>query len=460
MIRVNTTDTIVAISSSAGDASRSIVRLSGPVSWAIARRVVEGLVESRPSRAFSWRARVKTVFEGTGSLIEIPCRLQFWPSGRSYTGQESVELHLDVTNVLAEAVSKACVGLGARHAEPGEFTLRSYLEGRIDLTRAEAVAGIFQANTSAQLEVALDQLAGGIGRNIDRLRNRILDLSAWLEATLDFVEESDVDPISRNFVAEELRGFAWELDKLASIETKRDRSTSVRRIVLVGRPNAGKSQLFNVLCGSAGRALVSPTAGTTRDYLEAQVDLGDRRTAILVDTAGELETDESIDFRSQTLGLRERLLADLYLICVPVDEPVENVIFFESRLPANTPRIVLRTKSDLVSPDTFGTEESLRISATTGAGIKDLRAKLRLALDQFEPETGSVVTGTRIRAGESLQSARRSLTHAAEALASGGGDELAAIDLRAAVEALDVVSGRDATEETLDRIFSRFCIGK
>ncbi|MBI1322695.1 GTP-binding protein [bacterium] len=456
MIRVDTADTIAAISSPNGPALRSIVRLSGPDCWGVVSRVLKGAPDSQPGAPASFGCVTR---EESGSYA-IPGRLQSWPAGRSYTGQASVELHLDVPNVLADRVLRQCVEAGARLAEPGEFTFRAYAKGRIDLARAEAVAGIFQATTPEQLQVALGQLAGGLGQRIDRLRGRLLDLTAWLEATLDFVEEADVDPISRNVVAEELRGSAWELRRLSEVESKRDRTVSSRRIVLVGRPNAGKSHLFNALCGATGRALVSPVAGTTRDYLEARAELAPGRSVIVVDTAGEYETAEPIDARSQDLGRRERLLADLFLVCVPVDAAAAEVAAFEAVLPGNVPRVIVRTKADLGGPEAEERSASVRVSAATGLGIAELRQALTDRLDGLEPEIDTVVAGTRVRVGEALRSAGRSLAQAAETMAASGGDELVAIDLRAAVEALDVVAGKDATEEVLDRIFSRFCIGK
>lgn len=456
MMRLDTADTIAAISSPNGAAIRSIVRLSGPDCWPLVAGVVTGIPESQPVTATSFPVETR---EMPGQPV-IFGRLQSWPEGRSYTGQASIELHLDVPNVIADSVLRRCVDAGARLAEPGEFTFRAYAKGRIDLARAEAVAGIFQATSPEQLHVALGQLAGGLGQRIERLRGRLLDLTAWLEATLDFVEEADVDPISRNVVAEELRGSAWELRRLSEVEAKRDRPVSNRRIVLVGRPNAGKSYLFNALCGSSGRALVSPVAGTTRDYLEAQADLGPGRNVVFVDTAGEFETAEPIDAQSQTLGRRERLLADLFLVCVPVDAAESEIAAFDAVLPTNVPRIVVRTKADLCEKGVISQNEAIRVSAATGLGLADLRRAMIDRLDRLEPEIDTVVAGTRVRAGEALRAAGKSLAQAAETMAASGGDELVAIDLRAAVESLDVVSGRDATEEMLDRIFSRFCIGK
>ena len=173
MIRLDTSDTVAAISSPQGESIRSIVRLSGPQCWAIAARMIRELPEKRPESASAWSVET----EATETIPAFAGRLQFWPAGRSYTGQESIELHLDVPNVLAESVLRQCVSCGARLAEPGEFSLRAFLLGRMDLTRAEAVAEIFQASNPDRMKVALEQLAGGIGQKIEKLRDRLLDLA-------------------------------------------------------------------------------------------------------------------------------------------------------------------------------------------------------------------------------------------------------------------------------------------
>jgi tRNA modification GTPase len=457
VIRLDTSDTIVAISSAPGLSLRSIVRLSGPQSWPIVLRLTDLTEAAKPTGPVS--LRVSTNPNETG--LPIAGRLQFWPSGRSFTGDELVELHLDVPNVLAEEVVRSCSRLGARSAEPGEFSLRAFLANRIDLTRAEAIAGIFQAVTPEQLETALDQLAGGLGRRIDRLRGRLLDLLAWLEATLDFVDEVDVDPVARNFVAEELRGAAWELDRIAGTQRDRDASNAVSRVMLVGPPNAGKSLLFNRLSPEAGRALVSPVAGTTRDYLEAVVSLGGDRRIVLVDTAGEGETEDAFDEHSRILGRRERRLADLFLICRPIDEPSMTPESILAALPTNVARLHVLTKADLVTEIAeSSTSGDVVVSAETGFGLELLRHRIRELLDAADAERSTAVSGTRRRAGDALLAAIAFLRHAGDTVVAGGSDEFVAMDLRGAVEALDVVTGLDATEEVLDRVFSRFCIGK
>ena len=456
MKRPDTTDTIAAISSSSGPSLRSIVRLSGPDSWALS--VPTDVSFEKPLNPsglpISWVSLDQHFASET--------RLQFWPQGRSYTGQDLVEWHLPGPNPLAERLLSELIERGARPAEPGEFSFRAFMSGRIDLTQAEAVAGLFQASTQAQLEVALGQLAGGLAKRVYQLRNRLLDLLAWLEATLDFIEESDVSPITRNLIGEELRGSAWELSQLERQWASRDTGVTSSRILLVGRPNAGKSRLFNALADNA-KALVSPVAGTTRDYLESRIKLSEGLEVTIVDTAGLGESKDDFDQQAQTLGLREQQLAGLLIVCVPIESVNDDLSDLLRMFSEDSPRLMIQTKADLSTEMPCPNESfsGIKVSAATGAGLEDLKAAI---LEQFQQDsaeaTAGVVDTTRARTRDALVTATKSLENAALTVANDGGDELVAMDLRSAVESLDIITGSDVTEETLDRVFSRFCIGK
>lgn len=455
MKRPDTADTIVAISSSSGPSLRSIVRLSGPNAWPLSVSI-DGAFKKpmNPSGLpVSWVS--------LDHQFACETSLQFWPEGRSYTGQDLVEWHLPGPNPLAERLLSELVESGARPAEPGEFSFRAFMSGRIDLTQAEAVAGLFQASTQAQLEVALGQLAGGLAKRVYQLRNRLLDLLAWLEATLDFIEESDVSPITRNLIGEELRGSAWELSQLERQWANRDTGVTSSRVLLVGRPNAGKSRLFNALADNA-KALVSPVAGTTRDYLESKIKLSEGLEVTVVDTAGLGESKDDFDQQAQSLGLREQQLAGLLVVCVPIESENDDLSDLLRMFPAESPRLMIQTKSDLSTEMPMPNESfsGIKVSAATGAGLEELKAAI---LEQFQHDSADstgVVDTTRARTRDALVTAAKSLENAAITVANDGGDELVAMDLRAAVESLDIITGSDVTEETLDRVFSRFCIGK
>lgn len=458
MKRPDCADTIAAISSPPGPSLRSIVRLSGPQAWALSMPLLTTEASPKPTAPFGFIA------QWPGAARPVACQLQFWPEGRSYTGQELVEWHLAVPNPIAQKLLDQLIAAGARAAEPGEFSFRAFMSGRIDLTQAEAVAGLFQAVSPEQLQVALDQLAGGLATRLDRLRNRMLDLLAWLEATLDFVEESDVSPITRNLIGEELRGSAWELAQMAGQWHQRASGPGLERILLAGQPNAGKSTLFNALAGAA-QALVSPVPGTTRDYLEATIRLAENREVTLVDTAGIGPARDSFDTHSQQLGQREQLLADLILVCSPADESAAEAEKLARQFPAEVPRLFVRTKADLepLHAATASDEQSLKtihLSAATGQGLEQLKRLICQELDTHADSAPHAVETTRARTRDALTDAAAALEHAAATVAKDGGDELVAMDLRTAVESLDIITGRDVTEETLDRVFSRFCIGK
>jgi tRNA modification GTPase len=313
-------DTIVAIASAPGGALRGIVRLSGPDSAACVATVFRasdetgsGVFGGRSSSIMEDRSPPKTPdpFSVNGeltlprSLGPIPARLYLWPDRRSYTRQPAAELHMAGSPPLLEAVVESLCQAGARLARPGEFTLRAFLAGRLDLTQAEAVLGVIDARGQAQLDTALAQLAGGLAGPLAALRERLLDLLAHLEAGLDFAEE-DIEFITPVQLDAQLAAAANEVQQLAQRMHSRRDTTELPRVVLVGAPNAGKSSLFNALAGSDA-AIVSDVAGTTRDYVTCRLTAGGQEF-LLVDTAGETSANEdaSINGLAQVAAAHQR----------------------------------------------------------------------------------------------------------------------------------------------------------
>jgi tRNA modification GTPase len=441
-------DTVAAVASPPGPGFRGLVRLTGPDAWAIA---LTGFSADRdppdPSaRHAACRAGWLTV---DGLRPRLPATLALWPGPRTYTGQPMTEIHTVGATPLVQLVLAHCLARGARLAEPGEFTLRAFLSGRIDLTRAEAVLGVIDARTPAQLDAALSQLAGGLAGPIVALRDRLLDVLAHLEANLDFVDEADVDPLGRSELAGELAGSAAGVAALADRLRGRDRPEGLPRVVLVGPPNAGKSRLFNALLGR-DHALVSPRAGTTRDYLSAPCDC-DGLTVELIDTAGLDDATGAIESRAQSFSTDQADRADLVLDCQSPDTPPAPPIA------ADRPRLLVWTKSDVAPPP--DSSALLATSARTGEGLAPLRSAIATAL-RSDAADGDPIASTGARCRESLGRASESLRSASETLLLGGGDELVAIDLRQAVDELGKVVGAVVTDDILDRIFRRFCIGK
>jgi tRNA modification GTPase len=451
-ISLDPNDTIAAIASPPGPSARGIVRLSGPEAWSI---VLSSFLADRDlprPRRPEMRPGLLRI-DGLGPLL--PVMVSFWPAPRTYTGQEVVEIHLVGSPPLVSLVLAHCLARGARQAEPGEFTLRAFLSGRIDLTRAEAVLGVIDAANPAQLDAALEQLAGGLSGPILALRDHLLDVIAHLEANLDFTEEPDVDPLLRAALADELEGSARELQSLARRLDDRDRPGGHPRVVLVGPPNAGKSRLFNALLGR-DRAIVSPEAGTTRDYLTALCDC-DGLTMELVDTAGMESAADGITAQAQAARAGQAARADLLLDCRSA-EAAESA---SPGFPNYGAVLGVRTKCDLtpLAVPADGSDGPLRTSAATGEGLDELRSAIANRI-RGESVEGSLPSATAARCRGSILRAESALRSAAESMMLGGGDELVAFDLRLAVEELGKVVGAVVTDDILDRIFRRFCIGK
>lgn len=437
--------TIAAVATPPGHALRGIVRLSGPRAWPIAL----GLLDEASAPGVGTR---RGHIHLDGLHAPLPAAVTSWRSPRSYTGEDVCEIHTTGSPPLLGLVLAACLARGARHAQPGEFTLRAFLRGRLDLTRAEAVLGVIDAGNPAQLDAALEQLAGGLSRPIVELRDRLLDVVAHLEANLDFVEEADVDSLDRPDLERFLSAAAVELGALVERISRRGRGVGHPRVVLTGPPNAGKSRLFNALAGHDG-ALVSPRAGTTRDYLTALCSC-DGTMVELVDTAGVEAPEGSINAQAQTLREHQARRADLVLRCSSLDtEPVD----ITPPDPAVSSLHVV-TKSDLgrVSGEAPG---MISTSAATGTGLDALRQAIARTLEAQRRE-GDLPASTAARCRDSLAGAIEALGRAAAVLTQRVGDELIAMDLRLAVDELGKVVGAVYTDDILDRIFLRFCIGK
>jgi tRNA modification GTPase len=445
-------DTIVAVASPPGGAARGVVRLSGPR----LRSVLEGCFRPDPPLNLA-SLSAPTVVPGFLAIAKfaspLPCQLYLWSGNRSYTGQPVAEVHTFGSPPLLEAVVEtACAG-GARPAEPGEFTLRAFLAGRIDLTQAEAVLGVIDAAGSQELDAALKQLAGGLSQPLHRLRDALLELLAHLEAGFDFADE-DLPFISADELLRQLGAAAEQVDQLVKKLAFRGEAAVRVRVALVGRPSAGKSSLFNALTGRIG-AIVSDEPGTTRDYLTADLDL-DGVKCQLVDTAG--IDDEmpaiaatSIEAAAQEQSHEQRRTAHVRVLCLEAASGDHDVQF---------PQIVVQTKCDRPDITRPAARSVIQTSAVTGEGIAKLKEAIRAAVLQAAGLDTEVVAGTAVRCGESLRMASASLDRARRAVQSGLGEELIAAEVRVALTELGKVAGAVYTDDVLDRIFSRFCIGK
>jgi tRNA modification GTPase len=441
-MRLHPDDTIAARASAEGAGARAIVRVSGRDILPVLRAVLPDTGWS--ARRVPWRTELELQLPGW------PCgfstALHFWPGAKSYTGQPLAELHLPGSPPLVEAVLAHLCRNGARLAEPGEFTLRAFLAGRLDLTQAEAVLGVIDARSLGELQSALNQLAGGLSTQIGRLRGELLDLLADLEAGLDFAHEA-IEFVPHPVLVQRLEDAQADLARLEAQAAGRTRPARQPRVVLAGPPNAGKSTLFNALTGR-DLALVSPERGTTRDFLTAEVTW-DGLALTLIDTAGEDEATETIARDAQTHRTEQLAAADLVLSCRPVTEDAE---------PASETVLAVLTKGDLCR---FQVKSAVILtSATTGLGLSELKAAVIQSLSAGARPSDEWLGSTALRSREALTRAGESLAQAVDVARSEGDQALLAIELHDALDQLGTIVGAVYTDDMLDRIFSRFCIGK
>lgn len=451
----HTDDTIAAIASAAGGALRGIVRASGP-------RVVECL---KPCFVPSGQVSLDDVIRATcmsgnmrqsSTSPDLPCELYYWPTERSYTRQPAIEIHTLGSPPLLEAVLRQVCQHGARLAEPGEFTMRAFLAGRLDLTQAEAVLGVIDASDDNELNVALAQLAGGLANPLHQLREQLLDLLSHLEAGLDFVEE-DIEFIAAAEVDRQLTQAIDVVTRVVRQIEGRLEAGRRRTVVLTGWPNVGKSSLINALAQSEV-AIVSDVAGTTRDYLSRVVDC-DGLLVELIDTAGaEVRNDESLQAMAQAQASRQNQQADLRLLCIDRTRPLNAWEIVQVGQTDNRTLVVLTKCDQSAATDYAG--PALPTSSEAADGLRELLQEVRSRLESNAVDEAGILGSTGSRCQESMRLTSASLKRALSANADRLGDELVAAELRLALEQLGKVVGAVYTDDLLDRIFGRFCIGK
>src|SRR3989441_7993346 len=365
-----TTDTIVAIATPPGRGGIGVIRISGPDALPIARRLI-----THPGELSPRHATLTHTCTRTHAIDQVV--VTYFPSPHSYTGEDVVELSAHGSPVVLRAIVAAAIGAGARLAEPGEFTLRAFLSGRIDLTQAEAVGDLIDAATPLQARAAFDQLDGTLTLAIADIDATLFDLVARLEASVDFPDEGYhfVEPATLARAIDDL------LTRTSALLADARRGRLVREglsIAIVGRPNVGKSSLFNALVG-ASRAIVTDVPGTTRDLVTEVIDLEGLRVTV-VDTAGLCETSDRVEAEGIARSKQAMAIADLVLVVVDEDDPQD----------IDNKHLVVQNKSDLGR-----TDRGVRISATTGAGLEDLRRAIVSPLDFVRPRDGPGSPNTR-----------------------------------------------------------------
>ncbi len=456
----DTSETIVAVATPPGSAPRGVVRLSGPNAWSAVAGLLADPAPTNPRSGEMRPARLSI----QGIHRPVPANLLFWNGATGFTGQPAVEIHTWGNPPLLQAILQTLAARGARLARPGEFALRAFLAGKIDLLQAEAIVGLIDAGDRHEFSLALTQLAGGIAGPLQRIRDDLIDVLALVEAGLDFVDE-DIEFVS----GDELRSRIAEVERrvaalLEQIQTRAAPET-LPTVALIGRPNAGKSSLFNALI-EQDSAIVAPVAGTTRDYLRATLEVGGH-VVLLVDTAGYEPKSATIDrvdidrlAAVKSAGQAEQ--AALRLICIDAttcaDSPSEFGDFW-TRDSGIDDRVIVLTKCDRAGRGDWPAD-CIPTSSWTGYGITDLRRAIADKIAVRWAAARDVIPATAIRCAEALDQVAEALRAAQLSLAENAGGELVASDLRVALEHLGQIVGAIYNDDVLDRIFSRFCIGK
>lgn len=441
-------DTIVAIATPPGEGGVGIVRLSGSTAEPIARRVFRGRLRDR-------RAVFGQITDpGTGEPIDEALAL-LMRAPRTYTREDTVELQAHGSPVVLRRIVELCLREGARLAEPGEFTLRAFLNGRLDLAQAEAVLDLIQARTDAARRLAVQGLGGRLSGQLRGLRVRLLDLLAYLSARADFPDE-DVPP---DDITPRLARIAHELDSLLATADAGLVYRQGAHVAIAGRPNAGKSSLLNRLLREE-RAIVTSIAGTTRDTVEETANFGGV-PVVLTDTAGLTESADAVERIGVARSHEVIARSDAVLIVLDGSRPLCAEELELLRATESRPRLVVINKCDLVpDPSLSGGLTALRVSALTGTGVDRLEQLLAELVTGGQTLAADTAIVTHPRHKAVLQRAAASIAAATGALESGLPEDLAAVDLRAAVEAIGEVTGDQVTEDLLDSIFRNFCIGK
>jgi tRNA modification GTPase len=447
-------DTIVAAATPPGRGGIAIVRLSGPEVPAIAAKLLGAL----PAPRFATRAD----FSGIDSGIAL-----YFPAPHSYTAEHVLELHCHGGAVIVEALIARALALGARRAQAGEFTQRAYLNGKLDLAQAEAVADLIDATSEAAARAALHSLQGDFSHRVSSLAEALSGLRVQIEAVIDFTDE-DIAVLPEAAWGRQLERAARGLAELEAMSAQGRLLTEGMTVVIAGAPNAGKSTLLNRLAGHEA-AIVTAIPGTTRDVLRERI-LIDGLPVHVLDTAGlRTQAADAIEAEGMRRAETAMVRADriLFVIDAAADPAASSYEAERTRLPSQVPVTLVFNKVDLCAPGTAGAPTrpapapgvtTLRLSARTGEGLEALREHLKASLGFTQ--AGEGILSARARHLEALERCRLCLEAAREQLAGRGARELVAEELRRARQALGEIIGEESSDELLGRIFASFCIGK
>lgn len=447
------TDTIAALATPVGTAAIAVVRASGPDTDRLAREIFGATPAPRVATHSDYRDR-------TGAVVD-DVLVTFFAGPRSYTGEDSLEVSCHGNPFIAQKILEDLFARGCRPAEPGEFTQRAFLHGQMDLSQAEAVMDLIHARSEKALAAANQQLRGSLGRQMNALVDRLLQILARVEAYIDFPDE-DLPPEDRVLVARELTQLTRETDRLLATSHYGQMLRDGIKTVIVGAPNVGKSSLLNRLVGSE-RALVSPEPGTTRDFIEERILVGPHCLRV-IDTAGLNPSPAPLEKLGMVKTLERAAEADLFLLVFAADQLAPVLPPELKGLAQLSNSIIILNKSDLgnvtSSENHFPGFPTLPVSALTGAGLDALTDAITRFADSFQKDTGNDLIAINARHAHALGQAREGLAAALAKLTDGTAVELLASDLRGVLAAYGEISGKVDNERMLDALFATFCIGK
>lgn len=448
------TDTITAISTAAGEAAISILRLSGPDAIPIADQLFRGRRSVAESK--SREMRLGHLVDGDGTVID-QAMVVVQRSPASYTGEDVVEFHCHGGVLITQRILELLLKNGARQADAGEFTQRAFLNGKMDLTQAEAVMDLIHAHSTLAIRAANEQLEGAIGRQAGEMRSELVEVLAHVEAFIDFPEE-DIAPETGAKLIARIDGLLERTRKLLATSEHGRILRHGARTVICGEPNVGKSSLLNLLLGF-DRAIVSATAGTTRDTIEDYVQVHGIALR-LVDTAGLRDSGDEIERSGMDRATREMERADLVIEVVDGTQPANQARRVAMGTRAEAHRLLVVNKCDLGPHSSWNEVDAVRLSCATGEGLDELRAAIGARVMHGNLQGTEHLIAINARHQACFEREAQHLQSAKEALRRNEPPELVALDLREALQALGEVIGRIDAEEILDQIFRSFCIGK
>ena len=451
-------DTIAAVATPPGEGGVALVRLSGPDAERIGREVlVRKDLDWESHRLYYGRVRDPD----RGAVVD-EVMFAFLRQPRSYTGEDTVEIHCHGGPYVVRQVLGLVLARGARHAEPGEFTKRAFLNGRLDLTQAEAVLDLIRSRTDKAAGVALGQMEGGLSQEVRALREQLVDTLVQVEAAIDFPEE-EIELLQQAALAGKVTGV---VDRISALIDSYEWGRLIRegaRVCIVGRPNVGKSSLMNALLG-VDRAIVTATPGTTRDFIEETVSL-DGLPVVLWDTAGIRGGTEGVEQIGIDVTLERLEESEGCLLVLDGSAPLTPEDTQVMQRVGNRQGLAVVNKSDLgqrLTPaevsETLPHLKQVRVSALTNQGLDELRMALRDCFLDSSKESEIVVTNVRHKAA--LERARSSLSEVQRTMEQGMPPDIVAVDLQEARDNLAEIIGVVTNDDVLERIFSQFCIGK